>query len=388
VRRQRGDAELPREIESPEQDDTPVLVDRPMLETAAAVFDDPFDLKPGTQLGPYRIADLIGAGGMGQVYRATDTRLNRTVAIKVLPQVFATDPQFRSRFDREAHVIASLNHPHICTLHDVGRYEGVDFLVMEYLDGDTLAARLRRGPLPFNQAMTFAIEIADALTAAHRVGIVHRDLKPGNIILTRTGAKLLDFGLAKPASGIAGEASSLQPTTESSHVTAGCHRRHVAAYAPEQLIRNDAYRHLPWRHRLRNADRQKALKEKPGGSDCGHHAGRAACHHHRAAAHTAGPRSHRQDLPGERSRRSMAERARSIARTAVGAARSGRRGRVEAGAGLDEVGGCGSARSRPRVDRGSRPYQGWIAGACNPIQGRCASRNVASRSQSTAFHRP
>jgi eukaryotic-like serine/threonine-protein kinase len=231
-----GDAELRREIESLlEQDDTPVIVDRPMLETAAAVLDDPFDLKPGTQLGPYRIADLIGAGGMGQVYRATDTRLNRTIAIKVLPKTFADDLQFRSRFNREAHVIASLTHPHICTLHDVGRYEGVDFLVMEYLDGDTLAARLRRGPLPLDQAMTFAIEIADALTAAHRVGIVHRDLKPGNIMLTRTGAKLLDFGLAKPTSGIAGDAS-LQATTESSHVTAeGAIVGTLQYMAPEQL---------------------------------------------------------------------------------------------------------------------------------------------------------
>jgi Tol biopolymer transport system component len=231
-----GDNELRREIESLlEQDETPVLVDRPMLETAAAVLDDPFDLKPGTQLGPYRIVDLIGAGGMGQVYRATDTRLNRTIAIKVLPKAFADDPQFRSRFDREAHVIASLTHPHICALYDVGRYEGVDFLVMEYLDGGTLAARLRRGPLPFDQAMTLAIEIVDALTAAHRVGIVHRDLKPGNIILTRTGAKLVDFGLAKPASGIEGE-SSLQPTTESSHVTAeGAIVGTLQYMAPEQL---------------------------------------------------------------------------------------------------------------------------------------------------------
>jgi eukaryotic-like serine/threonine-protein kinase len=231
-----GDNELRREIESLlEQDDTPVLVDRPMLETAAAVLDDPFDLKPGTQLGPYRIADLLGAGGMGQVYRATDTRLNRTVAIKVLPKAFAADPQFRSRFDREAHVIASLTHPHICTLHDVGRYEGVDFLVMEYLDGDTLSARLRKGPLPFDQAMALAIEIAEALTAAHRVGIVHRDLKPGNIILTRTGAKLLDFGLAKPPSGVAGEAS-LAATTESSQVTAeGAIVGTLQYMAPEQL---------------------------------------------------------------------------------------------------------------------------------------------------------
>ena len=278
-----GDAELRREIESLlEQDDTPVIVDRPMLETAAAVLDDPFDLEARYAAGsvPHR-RDLIGAGGMGQVYRATDTRLNRTIAIKVLPKTFADDPQFRSRFDREAHVVASLTHPHICTLHDVGRYEGVDFLVMEYLDGDTLAARLRKGPLPFDQAMTFAIEIADALTAAHREGIVHRDLKPGNIMLTRTGAKLLDFGLAKPTSGIAGDAS-LQATTESSPVTAeGAIVGTLQYMAPEQLEGRSgcAYRHLCLRrHRLRNADRQEGVRrKKPGRPDCGHHAERAAC---------------------------------------------------------------------------------------------------------------
>ena len=121
-------------------------------------------------MGPYRIDRLVGAGGMGQVYRGTDTRLNRTVAIKVLPPMLAMDVQSRARFDREARAIAGLTHPHICTLHDVGHHDGIDFLVMEYLEGETLAARLKRGPLPVAQALRYSVEIADALTTAHRRG--------------------------------------------------------------------------------------------------------------------------------------------------------------------------------------------------------------------------
>jgi eukaryotic-like serine/threonine-protein kinase len=154
-------------------------------------------LAAGTRLGPYRIEQPLGAGGMGEVYRAADTRLDRTVAIKVLPDHLAGDREFRERFEREARAVSSLNHPHICTLYDVGQQDGADFLVMEYLEGETLAARLARGPLSLDQALRYAIEIADALDKAHRRGIVHRDLKPGNVILTKSGAKLLDFGLAK-----------------------------------------------------------------------------------------------------------------------------------------------------------------------------------------------
>ena len=166
-------------------------------------------LKAGTTLGPYEILSPIGAGGMGEVYKARDTRLDRTVAIKVLPEHVASDPDLQQRFEREAKTISSLNHPHICTLHDIGyqspspggegRGEGdrITFLVMEYLEGDTLAARLTKGPLPTAQMLRYAAEIADALDKAHRQGITHRDLKPGNIMLTKTGAKLLDFGLAK-----------------------------------------------------------------------------------------------------------------------------------------------------------------------------------------------
>ena len=155
-------------------------------------------LETGRQLGPYQIEAPLGAGGMGEVYRARDTRLDRTVAIKVLPEHVAADPDLKQRFEREAKTISSLNHPHICTLYDIGSQDGVDFLVMEYLDGETLQQRLEKGALPLDQALTIAIEIADALDKAHRQGIVHRDLKPGNIMLTKSGAKLLDFGLAKP----------------------------------------------------------------------------------------------------------------------------------------------------------------------------------------------
>jgi predicted Ser/Thr protein kinase len=154
-------------------------------------------LTNGTKLGPYEIIAPLGAGGMGEVYRARDTRLDRTVAIKILPPHFADDATRRQRFEREAKVISSLSHPNICTLHDVGRQDGIDFIVMEYLEGESLAERLGKGPLPAAQVLQYGTEIASALDKAHRNGVTHRDLKPGNIILTKSGAKLLDFGLAK-----------------------------------------------------------------------------------------------------------------------------------------------------------------------------------------------
>ena len=138
-------------------------------------------LEAGKVLGPYEILSPIGAGGMGEVYKARDTRLERIVAIKVLPEHVASDPDLKQRFEREARTVAALNHPHICTLHDIGTQDGIDFLVMEYLDGQTLAQRLEKGAVPLDQALTIAIEIADALDKAHRQGIVHRDLKPGRI---------------------------------------------------------------------------------------------------------------------------------------------------------------------------------------------------------------
>src|SRR5512138_511121 len=154
-------------------------------------------LTPGTRLGAYEILGMIGSGGMGEVYRARDTRLDRVVAIKVLQGHLAVSPETRQRFDREARIISSLNHPHICTLYDVGHQDGMDYLVMEYLEGESLADRLTRGALPLPEVIKTAVEVADALDRAHRQGLLHRDLKPGNIMLTKAGAKLLDFGLAK-----------------------------------------------------------------------------------------------------------------------------------------------------------------------------------------------
>jgi eukaryotic-like serine/threonine-protein kinase len=158
-------------------------------------------LTSGTKLGPYEIQSALGAGGMGEVYRARDTRLDRTVAIKVLPHHLSSNPDLKQRFEREARAISSLNHPRICTLHDVGHQDGVDFLVMECLEGESLADRLRKGPVPLKEALKIGIEVCEALEAAQRAGIVHRDLKPGNIMLTKNGAKLMDFGLAKAAVG-------------------------------------------------------------------------------------------------------------------------------------------------------------------------------------------
>ena len=200
-------------------------------------------LAAGTRLGPYEVADQLGAGGMGEVYRATDTRLDRTVAIKVLPEHLADRADLRERFEREAKAVSSLNHPHICTLFDVGEQDGVHYLVMEYVDGDTLAKRLEKGRLPLDQAIEYAIQMADALDKAHRQGVVHRDLKPGNIMLTKSGTKLLDFGLAK-LKGDAAEVSPLSqmPTQDASApLTAeGTILGTLQYMAPEQLEGKEA----------------------------------------------------------------------------------------------------------------------------------------------------
>ena len=177
---------------------------------------------------------------MGEVYKARDTRLDRTVAIKVLPAHVAADSDLRQRFDREARAVAALNHPHICTLHDIGSQDGIDFLVMEYLEGETLADKIANGPLSLDQALRYAIEIADALDKAHRAGITHRDLKPGNVILTKAGAKLLDFGLAKMAGPVVGGTGlSMLPTTP--NLTAEGTLLGTFRYmAPEQLEGQEA----------------------------------------------------------------------------------------------------------------------------------------------------
>src|SRR5260370_4330871 len=154
-------------------------------------------LTSGASLGPHELLSAIGAGGMGEVHKARDTRLNRIVAIKVLPPHLADRSELRERFEREARTIASLNHPHICTLFDIGQQDGVDYLVMEFLEGETLAHRLQKGALPLEQVLRYAIEISDALDKAHRKGMTHRDLQPGTVMATKTGTELLSFGLAK-----------------------------------------------------------------------------------------------------------------------------------------------------------------------------------------------
>ena len=194
-------------------------------------------LNPGARLAGYEIVRLLGAGGMGEVYQATDTRLGRTVAIKVLPAQVAGDPVFRQRFEREAQALAALHDPHISAVFDIGRQDGIDFVVMEYLDGQTLADRLRQGALPLGQAIDCAIQIADGLDKAHRQGIVHRDLKPGNIMLTKSGTKLLDFGLAKqhatPASAVS--AATAAQTISSPLTATGTILGTFQYMAPEQV---------------------------------------------------------------------------------------------------------------------------------------------------------
>jgi serine/threonine-protein kinase len=201
-------------------------------------------LDPGARLGPYEVISALGAGGMGEVYRARDTRLDRSVAIKILPAALAVDAAFRERFDREARAISQLTHDNICTLHDVGEHEGTAYLVMQLLEGETLEARLEKGALPVDQALAIAIQIAGALSAAHRAGIVHRDLKPGNIFLTRTSgasapptAKLLDFGLAKTATPVVAPGGlSMAPTTPPATMTAAGTILGTFQYmAPEQI---------------------------------------------------------------------------------------------------------------------------------------------------------
>jgi len=195
-------------------------------------------LPAGTTLGPYEIISPLGAGGMGEVYRAKDTRLDRTVAIKVLPGHLSDNPELKQRFEREAKAISSLTHPHICTLYDIGHQDGVDYLIMELLEGESLAARLAKGALPIDQVLRFGREIASALDKAHRSGVVHRDLKPGNIILTKMGAKLLDFGLAKGAS--IGSADPMALTTTKPLTSAGTLVGTFQYMAPEQLEGKEA----------------------------------------------------------------------------------------------------------------------------------------------------
>jgi Tol biopolymer transport system component len=205
-------------------------------------------LSPGTRLGPYEVSAPLGAGGMGEVYRAKDTRLGREVAVKVLPSHLSDNPEVRARFEREARAVSSLNHPHICTLHDIGREGNVDYLVMELVDGETLAQRLAKGALPIAEVLRIGAQIADALDRAHRAGIIHRDLKPGNVMLAKSGTKLMDFGLAR-ATGLAGpgDGSSLtmaalsqSPTIAAPLTAEGTIVGTFQYMAPEQLDGREA----------------------------------------------------------------------------------------------------------------------------------------------------
>lgn len=196
-------------------------------------------LTAGARLGPYEIQAPLGAGGMGEVYKARDTRLERTVAVKIMPDGLAADPQFRERFEREARTISQLDHAHICALYDVGVDRGTSFLVMQYLEGETLAARIQRGALAVSEALKIGIEIAGALDKAHRAGIVHRDLKPGNVMLTKSGAKLLDFGLAK-ANAVSRDGMTVGPTTPVSITAQGMILGTFQYMAPEQVEGQDA----------------------------------------------------------------------------------------------------------------------------------------------------
>ena len=196
-------------------------------------------LPAGSHLGPYDILSPLGAGGFGEVYKARDTRLDRTVAIKILP---SADPELKARFEREAKAIAALTHPHICTLYDVGHQDGTDYLVMEYLEGETLDKKIARGSIKVDEALKIAIEIAEALDKAHRAGIVHRDLKPANVMLSKSGVKLLDFGLAKLRSQAAVPAGlSTAATATSPPLTArGTILGTLQYMAPEQVEGKDA----------------------------------------------------------------------------------------------------------------------------------------------------
>ncbi|MDA2935336.1 serine/threonine-protein kinase, partial [Acidobacteria bacterium AH-259-D05] len=194
----------------------------------------------GKTLSHYKILEKIGQGGMGEVYLAKDSRLDRKVALKILPQHLAERADLRERFEREARAVSSLNHPHICTLHDIGEQDGIHYLVMEYLEGESLAARLEKGALSLERTLEYAIQIADALDKAHRQGVVHRDLKPGNIMLTKSGAKLLDFGLAKLQAAETPTNLSALPTEQANLTAEGTILGTLQYMAPEQLEAKEA----------------------------------------------------------------------------------------------------------------------------------------------------
>ncbi|MCI0615069.1 protein kinase [bacterium] len=204
------------------------------------VFSQKMTIEAGEKLGPYEILAPLGAGGMGEVYRAKDTRLDRIVAIKILPVHLSSNPDFRQRFEREAKAVSILNHPNICTLHDIGQQNGTEYLVMEYIEGETLSSRLQKGPLPIADLLRYSIQIAEALDKAHKKGIIHRDLKPGNIIITKSGVKVLDFGLAKMSDQKPGSDVSQLATAQKELTKEGTILGTIQYMAPEQLEAKDS----------------------------------------------------------------------------------------------------------------------------------------------------
>ncbi len=250
-------------------------------------------LSKGQRLGPYEIEAPVGSGAMGEVYRAKDIRLDRVVAIKVLPAALALDRELRDRFVREAKLISSLNHPNICTLFDVGHQEGIDFLVLEYVEGETIADRLCRGTPSLKEVINIGIQIADALESAHRRGIVHRDLKPGNIMLTKTGVKLVDFGLARLVREDETTRESDEATRKNPLTGKGAILGTIQYMAPEQLEKprsrsSGGYLCLR-RSLIRNGNGQAGLSGRQSGkSHCEHTEGRAAADERTDALGSAG----------------------------------------------------------------------------------------------------
>ncbi len=287
------------------------------------------DARRRSRLGPYEILSPLGAGGMGEVYKARDTRLERTVAVKVLPSHLSASPEVRQRFEREAKTISQLSHPHICALYDVGREGETEYLVMELLEGETLSERLAKGALPLEQTLRYGMEIADALDKAHRQGIVHRDLKPGNVMLTKSGVKLLDFGLAK---AMAPASAAVEPdvAADAAGPDAGRHDpRDVPVHgagAARRQGRRRADGHLRVRARaLRDGDgKEGVLGVEPGVLDHGDHVERAGADLVRPADVAAGARPGREDLPRQGSRGPLADRPATWPRSSSGSPRAPR----------------------------------------------------------------
>jgi serine/threonine protein kinase len=252
-------------------------------------------LESGTRLGPYEVVSPIGAGGMGEVYRARDTRLGRIVALKILPEEFAHNEKLKTRFGREARAISALNHPNICALYDVGD----SYLVMEYCEGETLAHRIAAGALPVDEVLRYGLQIADALDRAHRQRIIHRDLKPSNVMLTAAGVKLLDFGLAKEEQEVSEEATTADLITGYGMIVG------TVPYMAPEVLRGKARRHAERRlcagpDPLRDGQREEGVRGRhPSGRDGCDSGERARARHEAQPEPASGPGSADTRLSGE-----------------------------------------------------------------------------------------